>query len=329
MFFYWSLNVNHIKMLSSIKKLLPKPIYQILNSIRRSIKQRKNKRIRNQKIISQKEVLEVLNKLNIDSDVFLHTSLRNIGYEIEGGKKFVAETIMNLVTSRNYTLLCAALPFGSLMKDALEEHPFIDMRTAPNMMGAVNRIITETDGMRRSLHPSHSVVAIGKNADEYTKDHHIDETPFGPNSPYYKLMLNKGKILMFGVTVANMTFTHVVEDLLGNLYPMKVYLDKKYEVTVRGFDGIDYHVKTACHNPDVSNTRKCTSVLPDLIEAAVIKTEKLGLSEVSLLDAIGYIRVVSRLLLQGKSIYGPVCLTEEGRLRVHELLQNLDTIENH
>ena len=283
----------------------------------------KSDRLKKKQTISKESIIEVLKSCEIKSDIYLHTSLRKIGYAIEGGKDFIAEVICEVVNMEKHTLLVSALPFSTTMKEFLDSTNILDMRTAPNLMGAVNNIIMKKEGAQRSLHPTHSTVAIGKDADYYVSEHHLDKTPFGKHSPYFKLMEQNGKILLFGVDLDSMTFTHVIEDMMGDLYPVKVYTDDLYNVDVTDINGEVHHVTTTCHNPNVSRSRNCESIRKDLIDGGVMKTIPLGMSEVSIIDAKGYVRVVCELLLQGISIYGKICLSEEGKNKVTEILNSL------
>ena len=304
-------------------KLVPKFILDWYRNICEKKALAKSNRLKKEQTITKDVIKEVLERCEINSDIYLHTSLRNIGYAIEGGKDYIADVICEFVNLNKHTLLVSALPFRNTMKEYLDAHSSIDMRTAPNVMGAVNNIIMSKENAVRSLHPTHSTVALGKDADYYVNEHHLDTTPFGIHSPYYKLMERNGKILLFGVDLDSMTYTHVIEDMLGVLYPVKVYTDKHYNVDVTDMDGNVHHVTTTCHNPDTSRIRNCESIRKELIESGAMKTFSLGLSEVSIIDAKGYVRTVGQLLLQGKSIYGAVHLSDEAKDKVNEIINNL------
>ncbi len=307
-------------MIDKIFGILPKSMKDYLRGVKERIDLKKSDKLKKANTISQKEVRDLLQSFHLDCDVFLHTSLRKIGYEIEGGKEFVAAVIKDVVDLKKHTLLVSALPFRTTMKEFLDEHSFVDMRNAPNAMGAINNIFMADNRSFRSLHPTHSVVAIGNEAEQYVAEHHFDKTPFGVHSPYYKLMENNGKILLFGVDLTSMTFTHVIEDLLGEDYPVDVYLERGYDVEVIGFDGQKNEVITKCHDPKVSSIRDCESIRKYLIEAGAMVTRKLGVGEVSLVDAKLYNRVVCKLLLEKKSIYGDVVLSSKAREKVANVL---------
>lgn len=304
-------------------KICPNFLLDLYRQIIEKREKAKSKRLKQEQTISKEAVRNVLRLCEIDSDIYLHTSLRKIGYAIDGGKSFIAGVISEFVNLDKHTLLVSALPFRYTMKDFLDTTNAIDMRTAPNLMGAVNNIIMNKVGARRSLHPTHSTVAIGRDADCYVNEHHLDKTPFGVHSPYYKLMERNGKILLFGVDLDSMTFTHVIEDMIGKLYPLKVYTDNLYNVDVTDMNGKVHHVTTTCHNPDTSRMRNCESIRDYLIKNGAMKSYPLGMSEVSIIDAKGYVKVVGDLLLQGISIYGEVHLSSEAKDKVKEIINSL------
>jgi len=319
-----------IKNIGIMKKLLlnllPLPVKRSLLAIKEKQELQISAQRRKEQQISKNEIEKILQSFNLDCDIFLHTSLRHIGYEIEGGKEYVADIVSDITKLNEHTLLVSALPFRTTMKEYLDVTPTLDMRTAPNAMGAVNNIIMAKNNAFRSIHPTHSVVAIGRDARQYTINHHLDITPFGVNSPYYKLMLNHGKILLFGVDLSSMTFTHVVEDMIGDMYPVDVYVKNQYTVDVTDFDGTVKTVVTKCHNPNISAIRNCESIRQFLIDGGAMQTKKLGHGEVSIVDAVKYNQVVCRLLLDGKSIYGDVLLTSEAKARVEQIIKELENI---
>lgn len=66
----------------------------------------------------------------------------------------------------------------------------------------------------RSLHPTHSVVAFGKNAESYIAGDKAACTPAPWDGAFGKLYREKGKILLVGVGHARNTFFHAVDEWL-------------------------------------------------------------------------------------------------------------------
>lgn len=90
--------------------------------------------------------------------------------------------------------------------------PYFSVNQTPPTVGLLPRTFWRMDDVVRSIHPTHSVLAWGKLAQEITKDHLKDTTPVGPNSPIMKLPEQQGKILFIGDILHTATFMHGVEE---------------------------------------------------------------------------------------------------------------------
>ena len=255
--------------------------------------------------VSKEEIVAALDRLNINSDVMFHISMMNIG-KLSGGTKFLAEQIEKHVDTTKHTLLLSALPYRGRFKDYLQTNPVFDVRTAPVAMGAVNEYFALKSETLRSIHPTHSVIALGPRAEEYTCEHHLDETPFGIHSPYYKLLVNDGKIVLFGATWHNLTMFHVFEDLLGTAFPVKHIYTSPYRVKVIDKQGQEFYVSTPCHQPIKAIMRNSERkvVRDKLLGSGAIQQYKIGEGLVSLIHVRQFAKAYFDLLLQGQSIYG-------------------------
>jgi aminoglycoside 3-N-acetyltransferase len=286
---------------------------------RRAEARRRKERTR----FSPADVGRALDQLPFSADLIVHSSISNIGKLAEGTAPDLAREIFSRIDLARYTLLAPALPFNSLMKDYLDQCAAFDVRTATNAMGAIANIVMRQPGCLRSVHPSHSTLALGARAAHYVEGHESDATPFGPHSPFRKLTENRGQILMFGVGLNSVTCFHVYEDLLGTALPFEVYQAKRYEVPCTDRDGAALRVRTACHCPFVTARRECERTRPYLERAGHISTVPIGESEISLLDARGLTATLLEMLLAGDSIYGSVSLAPAQRAAVKERLAEL------
>lgn len=85
-------------------------------------------------------------------------------------------------------------------------------------------------GVRRSIHLSSSVCAIGPNADYLTRDHHLTAMPWGKDSPFCRLMDVDARLLGLGAGFKFMTPLHAVECLLYDEVP---FFQKVFDGTIR------------------------------------------------------------------------------------------------
>ena len=217
------------------------------------------------------------------------------------------------------------MPYRGSFKDYLEKEPVFDVRTASIAMGAVNEKLAQIEGAKRSIHPTHSVIAIGDNARYYTFEHHLDNTPFNEHSPYYKLLLNEGKILLLGARLNNVTYIHVIEDLLGDLFPIKCYYKKKYVVKCIDEQGRELYVRTRCHDPFMSIFRDSMILYDGMKRTGVFESYPFGESEIILIDAKKYTLYYLDMLLHGKSIYGKHKVTKELKIQIEKIITKLTT----
>lgn len=273
--------------------------------------------------VSKEEIASVISKLDIDGcDVMLHTSMISIG-KLEGGRKWVAECLFDKMDLERNTLLTVALTYIGKNKDFLESNPTFDVRTAPIAMGAINEYIASLDGAIRSIHPTHSVVAIGKKAKEYTMNHHKDVTPFGENSPYYKIIKNRGKIVFFGISINSFTAVHALEDPLLDVMPVNIYNKKRYSVRCLDWDGKELYVETPCHNPIAGMRRSLIQFENEMILLGIMKKYPIGEGFVSVVDAYSFAQYYLSKLKEGYSMYGKIKVTEKLKKAIEELQLHL------
>jgi len=277
--------------------------------------------------VSKDEIIKKLDKLNLgEHDIFLHSSMMNIG-KISGGTKFLSNLILEKVDTNKNTLLISALPFRGQFKYYLEKNPVFDVRTAPVEMGAVNEYLSLHPEAMRSLHPTHSVIAIGEKSKDYTIGHHLDDTPFSIHSPYYKLIEYNAKILMFGAGLDTLTFVHVIEDILGVYFPVNPYLKKIYSTTVINTNGESMVVNTLCHDPFKAIKRNGNKLLLPYFYKfeAILSYDTIGESVIYLLDCRKIMYAYYMALLDGISVYGKFRLNDALK---NKLLEELNKYES-
>lgn len=255
--------------------------------------------------VSKEYVHNLFEKINIDSDVMVHSSLMDIG-KVEGGYKTIVNELSSKILESGHTLLVSALPYKGSSVEFLKNNPIFDVSKAEVATGVINEYFADLPEAARSLSPTHSVVAVGTKADYYTSEHHLYETPFSEKSPYYKLAVQNGKILMVGATLNHLTFCHLLEDLIGMDFPVKVYGEKLYKVTVVNEHKQEYNAVFKGHNSFRSALRSPEFVIKSLRNLPSTEIYPLGCSELIILDAKSVIIELLKLLRNGQSIYGKV-----------------------
>jgi aminoglycoside N3'-acetyltransferase len=90
---------------------------------------------------------------------------------------------------------------------------------APVYTGLLCEVFRRTADVRRSIHLSSSVCAIGPNADFLIRDHHHTARPWDKDSPFCRLMEVDARILGLGVGFNSLTPLHAAECLLYDEVP--------------------------------------------------------------------------------------------------------------
>ena len=164
--------------------------------------------------------------------LFVHSSFKSMGH-IEGGIDTVIKALRH-VLGETGTLIFPTFSFSSVTA----ANPVFDYVNTPSCVGAISEYARHLPDAIRSVHPTHSCVAMGMRAKEFTCDHYLDTTPVGKNSPLYKVKEVKGKILMLGCTLRSNTLMHGVEEAVPVFYvlpkepkPYTIIMpDKTYEI---------------------------------------------------------------------------------------------------
>jgi len=139
--------------------------------------------------------------------LLVHSSLSAMG-RVPGGPETVIQGLLRAL-GPDGTLLMPGLSY----EHVTHKQPYFDIRRTPSNVGAIPESFRRRAGTRRSMHPTHSVCAVGKRAAELLNGHAQDSTPCGPNSPFHRLPTVGGQILMLGCGLRPSTSMHAIEEL--------------------------------------------------------------------------------------------------------------------
>ena len=155
--------------------------------------------------------------------VLIHSSMKAIG-PVEGGAERVLDALGNYFTDG---LLC----FPTLSWETSDmPAPAYDVMQTPAIVGILPELFRRRPGVRRGANPTHSISALGQNAEAFVAGDHLDGTPCGPQSSWRRLVDRDAWILMVGCDLRQCTFIHGVEewcdipDRLGEAKPYLVTL---------------------------------------------------------------------------------------------------------
>ncbi len=242
------------------------------------------------------ELVQALTVLGLrpGMDVLVHSSLSSIGW-VEGGPDALVAALVETVRPGG-TVLFPALT--GTKEDSAANPPRADYARPPaRWVGKVPAAACLHEGAVRSVHPTHSVVAIGPRARALTDGHERCDSPCGVGSPYHRLALGGGHVLLLGCDHQSNTSLHMVEEIGGAPYHL---LPDVAEGTVRLPDGEARTVTTAIHQ---WIPRDLTRLEPRLVAAVAQRTGHVGRAECRLVDAEAQLRLGVEALSEDRNFF--------------------------
>ena len=209
-----------------------------------------------ERALTRADITNNLSKLDIPDDaiVFIHSGFKSIG-EVDGGPEAVVGALIDeLVTRRNITVAMPAFSIETSMVNQLKRGKPFGARTMPTVFETIPAAFLATPGVVRSVHPTHSVSAIGPKAELLTSTHHDTDKSFGPSSPFGKIKDAEDYIMGLGSGLGTVTFYHTLEDYEPD-FPRDVYTKEIFSVSCKASTGEAHHVTIPVHSPHVSEYR--------------------------------------------------------------------------
>lgn len=250
--------------------------------------------------------------LETDDRVIVHSSLSSLGW-VESGAETVVDALLDVVGSGG-TVMVPTFTTGD------KELPF-DCAETPSVTGRITEELRTREGAVRSAHPTHSVAAVGADAESLTRDHEPTNS-LGPGSPMHRLIEDSGSILLLGVDHTSNSSVHVAERLADLPY-------RDQTRTVPMVDGDNGEVRTV-----TTNAVHCSYGF-DAVEvvarrAGLLAQGPIGEANVQLMDGqalldelVGVLETVRNLLLCAdpgcdRCAYARERLAEEGLIELRD-----------
>ena len=162
-----------------------------------------------------------------DDTVIIHTSFKAVG-AVEGGPDGFIDAFCEYLSDGLF--LVPTQTWANVNR----EHPVYDPETTEPCIGLIPRTAYKREDGIRSLHPTHSVWAKGRCAEDFIKGEDSAETPARVGGAWWKLGEMGAKILLIGVDHGRNTYIHAVDEI-AELDDRLV--DEPWTVTVKDYDG--------------------------------------------------------------------------------------------
>ncbi len=154
-----------------------------------------------------------LKKMGIKAgDVLMvHSSMKSLGF-VEGGPNAVVDAFLSVLGPEGIMFVpTLTATFANSKWSDLNKFPW-DPKETPSRVGLITDTLWRRPGAFRSDHPTHSLAAIGKNAQELVKGHGNGASTFDKNGPYGKYVKLDATVLFLGTGMGCNTTLHVAED---------------------------------------------------------------------------------------------------------------------
>lgn len=212
----------------------------------------------------------------------------------------VVDALIELVGQQG-NLLMVSIPFrGTAYEHLKKQKPFRINKTI-SMMGLITEMFRRKEGVRRSFHPTHPVLAYGKDSEWITSEHEKCVFPCGLGTPFDKFRQLKGKILFYDVGFDAITFYHYVEELIKDKLPFQIFHEELFSVKAYDCDDNEHIIKTYAY--DRSIVRNTDKLEDEMHKRKMIKSGRIGNSKFILVNAEDVVTCQTAMVEEGNLPY--------------------------
>ncbi len=215
---------------------------------------------------TKESLIQDLSKAGIlpTDTLLVHSSMKRIG-QVNGGADTVLDAYIEYISQG---LLVMPSHTWSYIN---AENPIFDVRESKTCVGVLTELFRKRAGVIRTMHPTHSLCALGKTAKTFTEGQESFDTPCAPQSCYGKLIQQNAKVLMVGVDFSRNTLVHCIEEvaqIAGRI------TDGYEQLYVRDYDGNIISVPSRRH--DHANSDRYVKLEPLMSKLGVLQKAKFG-----------------------------------------------------
>lgn len=240
------------------------------------------------------DFLKDLSNLKIDSKgtLLVHSSYKSVG-PVEGGPATVLDALSEYMSEG-----LLALPTHT-WEYINAENPRYFVDHSPSNVGILTELFRRRPGVIRSHHPTHSVGALGRDAEDFVSGDEKFDTPCARFSAWGKLMDRRGQIMMIGVDLTRNTFMHGVEEWAD--IPGRMTDDHENLITVLE-DGSEIKVPSRRHSGLIWSDH-FWKVEDIFIEKGIMQIGKFGDAETRIIDAHSSAKLLFEMLRKDPDLF--------------------------
>lgn len=254
--------------------------------------------------------------------ILVHSSMKRIG-EVEGGADTVLDVLCNFVgdagglvvfPTLSYTLACFEEPGSERCTECerqfkasyclargylhREDIRVFDVNRTPAVTGILPELFRRRSGVVRSLNPTHSLAAFGRDAASFVAGHEDGDSACGMTTPWRKLFERSAKMLMLGAQVGNTTFLHAVTEWFFGTETVRFY---PCLFELHGYEGkLPAPVK---RRVSAGNSSHFSILEPTLESSGALSRFRFGAADSLLMDCRGVAAVAEAALRENPRIW--------------------------
>ena len=229
-------------------------------------------------LVTKQELAACFSQLGVlrGAPVLVHSSLSSLGL-VRDGADTVIDALLEVI-GPDGLLIMPTHTWSTVGAKQPVFHETLSLSTT----GVITEQLRKRPCAIRSLHPTHSVAALGRGAEQFCRGHELFNTPCARSSPYGRLVSAGGQVLLIGVGLESFTLMHAFEEWAE----VPWLFDRTEELFVITAAGATFAVLSRRHTSDPHyEERDFPSLEPVLRERAAMKYGRIGNADVRLVDA--------------------------------------------
>ncbi len=242
------------------------------------------------------EILNALTAMSIDSEgtLLIHSSMKAIGL-VENGADTVLDACIEYMQKGLLVFPTHSWSERNLVDNVY--NPLIE----PSCVGILTNLFLRRPGVVRSLHPTHSVAAIGKDAAAFIAGEERFDTPCPRNGCWGRLYDRQAQVLFLGCSLKTNTFIHGIEEWNG--IPNRI-ADHPRHIKIVMPDGNIFKRSLHGHqSPGGDVSHNYDKLLPAFLACGIARKGQLGDAECYVCDAVGMADLTAAFLRKSPDLF--------------------------
>jgi len=277
-------------------KFFPLTFYYKARRIYRNLKKKLNRPLNE---IELRSILKEKMGIQKGDVVFVHSSVDKLNISISPMRLLL---LLQDVVGQEGTLLFPAWHFTERAEDYLDKDKIFDVRKSPVALGLIPELARRNQYSQRSLHPTTSIVALGKYATQLISEHGRSIYPCDETSPFYKMKELNAKIIGLGVSTEFLSFVHCPEDVMKHKFPIKTRKDNVYKGKVIDYNGNCLIIDTLVADKSISN-RNIPGFIKKYVNPEIARDFSIRANQFFIVQSSGFYKCIVESAFKGITVY--------------------------